>query len=428
MDWLSLDFHCRKHHKRSIGHNGFAVRQTSADLLIWCKMKVSSSGSAGTKSLDIKALSALLDAVRPTLEGVPVAAKAALPVIRNCEKLGAEKNVAAETFGGLPGLLIGLRAAFGKGLQPQQPLALTPVDIASFLRSLSGLPHTEALDRPDTPSATSGLGASALAMFIDELRADFGVPMPDHPSIRRASVYVQSGLVRLLDALRLQPHAAWEERRLPSRPAALAPSSDETFTFLDAIRRPLGRMGELGLYGSPWSAAALRRDEIRNASVLSWFLDPRGDHGCGPRLLCELLAQIRLVAGEAFASRPSSGCMVAVEKCPGGDQRDRVDIQVDDPVFFIIIEVKIDAGEQDDQIRRYAEIARKRAANRREWAVVFLTPEGRQPSSADDRGERKKIVSVSWRQVASSLRRIAKELPDVPSFLARSFAGHISNL
>ena len=192
--------------------------------------------------------------------------------------------------------------------------------------------------------------------------------------------------------------------------------------FLESLSEPFQGIAISGVLSDPWAAAGLRHDEVRNASTLRWFLDPRG-HPSGRTLLNEIL---RLV-GERVTEMPAqaaSTCVVAVETCPDVDRSSRVDIQIDDPSFFMIIEVKIGAGEQAEQVARYCAIASKRTAGARPFAVVFLTVDGRESTTAGDWGER--VVSLSWRDVANAMRFASRHAHPIPKFLATSFANHIS--
>jgi PD-(D/E)XK nuclease superfamily len=194
----------------------------------------------------------------------------------------------------------------------------------------------------------------------------------------------------------------------------------------DSLRGHVELLEKSGLFANPWSAASLRRNEVRNASVLRWFLDPAGDHGCGGALLAYVLGRMRPGQDDRFPSEPSSRCTVAVEECPDGDSASRVDIQIDDADFFIIVEVKIDAPEQPGQLERYCNIAAARVGSTRSWAVIFLTTDGRAPGTAGDHIG--KVISLSWRDFAAVLRRAARTAPAVPRFLATSFAAHVTSL
>lgn len=196
--------------------------------------------------------------------------------------------------------------------------------------------------------------------------------------------------------------------------------------FMESLRGPVEFLEVSGFFANPWSAASLRRNEVRNASVLRWFLDPAGGHGCGDALLSHVLGRVRAEQNDRFPARPSARCIVAVEECPDGDSACRVDIQIDDAAFFLIVEVKIDAAEQPDQLERYCKIAAARAGSTRPWAVIFLTTDGRTPVSAGNHIG--KVLSVSWRDLAAALRRAALGRPHIPRFLATSFAAHVTSL
>ncbi|MBP7338265.1 PD-(D/E)XK nuclease family protein [Niveispirillum sp.] len=162
--------------------------------------------------------------------------------------------------------------------------------------------------------------------------------------------------------------------------------------------------------------------------MLAWFLDPQGDHGCGDGLLRALLLRLRARLGDGFPPAPATGCSVQVEECAPGDRSNRMDITVDDPGFFLIIEVKIDAGEQSWQMERYCDIAVARAAGHRPWAAIYLTRDGRAPDTAGRYKDRNEIVCFSWCDLSGDLRRVAQGVTPIPAFLIRGYADHIATL
>lgn len=229
-------------------------------------------------------------------------------------------------------------------------------------------------------------------------------------------------LPNLFDALRGIPsisavHTALTQVQIPAVGAMI--------DFFASMRSPLQGVDVSGLLSDPWAASALCRDEVRNASVLRWFLNPRAGHGCADTLLADLLEQANKIVPSDFPSRPSSACTVSVEECPDGARASRVDIQVNGPKFFLVIEVRVGAQEQPGRLARYCEIAAGRATAARPWAVIFLTISGRTPSTAGNWADR--VISISWNQIARSLRKAARDMPPVPRFLASSFTTHISN-
>lgn len=255
--------------------------------------------------------------------------------------------------------------------------------------------------------------SAKITALMDDLR----------PLLFKAKGRIATDLPFLLDALRQIPFIR-HSVSTPDQPSI--PLLTYLSNFFAELRAPFEAVTVSGVLCDPWAAAKLRRDEVRNASVLSSFLDPRGGLSRGGALLTELLTQVDSALSSDFPTCSSPSCLVSVERCPDGDSANRVDIQVDDPNFFLVIEVKIDASEQPQQIARYCDVAAKRTAGRRPWAVVFLTVDGRSSVTAGDYDDH--VVAISWKQIAAALRRTVRGTSSVPRFLATSFATHISNL
>lgn len=168
-----------------------------------------------------------------------------------------------------------------------------------------------------------------------------------------------------------------------------------------------------------WSVAGLRRDELRNAAVLAWFLDPRGSHGFGAEVLRAFLDE---VAGKAPGwpdlGRDLSRVTVVTEEWPLGSETDRVDVAIDGPDFALFVEVKIGAVEGPDQLRRYAALVERKASalGREHGRVVYLSPHPpREPPPS--------VAVVSWRDVARVLSTLPRD--GMGGALAAQFAGHV---
>lgn len=183
---------------------------------------------------------------------------------------------------------------------------------------------------------------------------------------------------------------------------------------------------------NPWEVVGLARKELLNASVLTWLLDPSESHGLGARPLNSLLMLLNTSATDAFPLSCLSWCRLNTEVLPSGDQRNRVDIEVDAEAFYLLIEVKIDAGCQKDQLLRYLQEAQCRSGNR-PWKVLYLTPSGLLPANHISENANN-IVPLSWRHLANHLiRSLRKELRmegserDQAGFLARQSVSHFLN-
>lgn len=200
--------------------------------------------------------------------------------------------------------------------------------------------------------------------------------------------------------------------------------------FFSNLQIPLDNANKYGFFCDPWAVAGLRRDEVRNAKVLAWFLSPRGTHGMGGQIykyFLEIVSKKLLYKLCKNENENLSKIKIFVESCPDGLSNNRVDIEIDGEEFFLIVEVKIDAPEGPDQINRYCQIAKERA-NGRSWSVVYLTPEGRAVSSLDAENE-KNVVRLSWREIGKVFSQAIHNM-DLNtfahnSFLAKKFVAHI---
>ncbi len=168
-----------------------------------------------------------------------------------------------------------------------------------------------------------------------------------------------------------------------------------------------------------WSIAGLRRDELRNAAVLAWFLDPRGSHGLGSAALRGFLAEVaRRTPGWPNFSGDLSRVTVVTEEWPLGSETDRVDIAINGPDFALFVEVKIDAFEGPDQLRRYADLIERKALafGRQHGRLIYLSPRVPQhPPSG--------LGTITWYGVAEALSTLPRK--GMSGALAAQFARHV---
>jgi hypothetical protein len=171
-----------------------------------------------------------------------------------------------------------------------------------------------------------------------------------------------------------------------------------------------------------WSVIGLDRNEVRTARVLTWLLDPHGSHGFKESILFELWQQIPF---EKRPFEPEDPLRSRRETIPLGDAQNRVDIEIEGKDFLLIIEVKIDAGEQPDQLQRYIAAAKAKAAarNLKNYCVLYLTRNG---GTAVPEG----CVNISWVDVARAIEMAAAHRPATAmgTQLARAFAAHVRKL
>jgi hypothetical protein len=115
------------------------------------------------------------------------------------------------------------------------------------------------------------------------------------------------------------------------------------------------------------------RREIYHSAILAWLLDPLARHGLGISLLQSLLAECgRNVGSDELRT---VRCELEVQ-----EDKTRADIVVSGPGFTLVVENKVDAGEQDRQCDRLFE----RFGGDPGTLFVFLTPTGCTPNTATE--------------------------------------------
>ena len=221
-----------------------------------------------------------------------------------------------------------------------------------------------------------------------------------------------------------------------SQPVKLQQTTVAEFKlFVDPFKEALRKYHESGLGIKVWDVAGLGFDEMRNSSVLAWLFDCHGSHGQGSLFLESLLSfldqdkDVPPLARERLPKPGGTSCAhywTRVESLPLGDMVSRVDIEIEGQ-FILFIEVKIYAQETNDQLKRYVEIAKEKAGDRK-WGVLFLT---RNKSRPNDETLHEHVISVSWKQLSSTINRQTERSMQKDSFgyqVIRQFCQHISTL
>jgi hypothetical protein len=136
-------------------------------------------------------------------------------------------------------------------------------------------------------------------------------------------------------------------------------------------------------------ALQVQRNEVRTHSAfLAELLDPNGTHGQGSAFLDALLRYCRCKGGEfeRFPRLdPPTTRVVWVVSCEKPVPEGRLDIVVQSVQlkFLMVIENKIGADEQQDQIGRYQTwLIRQKQYPPERRVLLYLTPEGRRANTA----------------------------------------------
>lgn len=236
-------------------------------------------------------------------------------------------------------------------------------------------------------------------------------------------------LCRLRDFL-AKARPALQARRAVERPRATAQvDMGRLQALLPKLSATLPAARSRGEMTDIWSVVGLGRNEVQTARVLTWLLDPRGNHGAGDAYLQAVWREIDGEGLLGFALEEPSQSLR--ENYPMGDLSNRIDIELTGRNFLLFIEVKIGAPEGPAQLERYMTLAKAKAANMQRpdnsnvvnWAVLYLTL-GRPTVPQSN------FIHISWRDLARAVRKTARasDKADFVGRIADSFASHIERL
>lgn len=210
---------------------------------------------------------------------------------------------------------------------------------------------------------------------------------------------------------------------------------DRLQTFFSLFKPAINEYYRFGHGVNVWDVAGVGCDEMRNSAILSWLFDCNGSHGQGNIFLEGLLTWLSNhndISSLARTNLPPPGSThnvhywTRVESLPQGEKESRVDIEIIGP-FVLIIEVKINAMENGDQLKRYVDIAMKKAVLNK-WGVIYLTRQGSKPT---DVSLRENICNISWKQLISIIGSVVDRHLIKGSFVEhqiRQFCRHIELL
>jgi hypothetical protein len=155
-------------------------------------------------------------------------------------------------------------------------------------------------------------------------------------------------------------------------------------------------------------ACRLERDEVVHTRMLGHLLNPATNHGLGVRPMNTFMRLLEVRAprrvrpqGTDAATQPSTSIRVDAElrKTIRAGEREidrRLDLVVRDADRCVLVEAKIDADESDEQLADYVKLRRR--SDLKGALLVFVTPDGRVPASADAGRD---WICVSWLDIAA---------------------------
>ncbi len=132
------------------------------------------------------------------------------------------------------------------------------------------------------------------------------------------------------------------------------------------------------------SLSLFKINENNMSRIIAFFLDKNESHGQGDKFLKVFVEFIKEIIDESgkdntikFDKLNYDNCYVKCEKIIDNDRRLDIYIEFDD--FAFSIENKIDAGDQENQIKDYSSYLKKEY--KENYCLLYLTPDGHKPST-----------------------------------------------
>ena len=186
----------------------------------------------------------------------------------------------------------------------------------------------------------------------------------------------------------------------------------------DLMKQARGRGDGL----NAWAAAGLRYVEVRNAGVLAALWDTRRCGDQGVNFLHKFLS--RIPPRETILptrEQLGEGYWVRTEHCPlPGKQSERIDLTIEGQDFILIIEIKINAGEGNNQFERYGRTADDWQRLRGKQTSIILLERYTRPNF--------QYFHATWSDVASAAKILLREQKNdnFHKNLLSNFVHHIS--
>ena len=215
--------------------------------------------------------------------------------------------------------------------------------------------------------------------------------------------------------------------------------------LLNSVSRKINEKGnqkiaqdERGERFNVFSLCGVDHYEVMHSRILAEFLNPKGTHGQSDGKF--LAAFFKMLLPPEFASKFDRKTVVRTEECAkmGGLSIGRLDIFIENSANKVvcIIENKIFAGEQPEQLSRYSKWLEEKSKDGFETCLIFLTLDGHE--SGTIRGKEYKLLAywnrnkgaspsndiISW---LGECRQIACEKPFVRETLGQ-YQNHIENI
>ena len=219
----------------------------------------------------------------------------------------------------------------------------------------------------------------------------------------------------------------WDQRESAQRIQTLSAEWAQISTMaawessIEQVRAENMQLRQEGLWlGGPRDFLGVigrNRHEVTHSALVAWLLDPGMQHGLGVEFLERFLG--RCFPEEQFENLGHAHCETEVARGRG-----RADIVVWGSDFTLVVENKVDALEGEDQCDYYYQAFNDEVRP----LFVFLTPEGRRPTSAGQEAA-EAYRALSYGEVLIDLAGAIESTRILPGARARSVAeGYLETL
>jgi PD-(D/E)XK nuclease superfamily protein len=126
------------------------------------------------------------------------------------------------------------------------------------------------------------------------------------------------------------------------------------------------------------------RIEIRHSNFIGWLLDPKGSHNLNKvflrRLLQEVFQSEKVDWADAISVDTFELDAVEIRR-----EWKNIDLTIVAEEFVVAVEIKVDADESKEQLRKYKDIVENAFHDsKQKKAFVFLTVDGHEPKNPED--------------------------------------------
>lgn len=169
----------------------------------------------------------------------------------------------------------------------------------------------------------------------------------------------------------------------------------------------------------------VKHDEVKNSAIIAEFLTPQGSHGCGSVFLEQFIEVMKSKIGCFPFDFDFEKTEVQTETFI--QDFGRIDILIKSKGCAIIIENKIYASDQSEQLKRYEEWAE--GVFKDKFVILYLTLDGKKASEQSAGGVDYTPISYS-QDILEWLQKCEEEAKDVPSVyeVLKQYKQQIKNL